>query len=51
MTVIDMNTGGSTTRPARCADTHMATLFERRLCRRNPFLGEASEGAGEAPSE
>ena len=25
--------------------------FERRLCRRNPLLGEASEGAVEAPSE
>jgi hypothetical protein len=25
--------------------------FERRLRRRNPFLGEASEGAVEAPSE
>ena len=25
--------------------------FERRLCRRNRFLGEASEGAVEAPSE
>ena len=26
-------------------------LFERRLCRRNPVLGEASEEAIEAPSE
>ena len=26
-------------------------LFERRLRRRNPVLGEASEGAVEAPSE
>jgi hypothetical protein len=25
--------------------------FERRLCRRNLFLGEASEGAVEAPSD
>ena len=25
------------------------TSFERRLCRRNPVLGEASEGAVEAP--
>jgi hypothetical protein len=23
----------------------IAALFERRLCRRNPVLGEASEGA------
>jgi len=27
------------------------SLFERRLCRRNPILGEASEGATRAPSE
>jgi hypothetical protein len=27
------------------------TLFERRLCRRNPVVGEASEGAVWAPSE
>src|SRR5207302_6569478 len=27
------------------------SLFERRLCRRNPILGEASEGAPRAPSE
>jgi hypothetical protein len=26
-------------------------LFERRLCRRNPMLGEVSKGAVEAPSE
>src|SRR6266542_3822518 len=26
-------------------------LFERRLCRRNLFMGEASEGAVEAPSD
>jgi hypothetical protein len=25
--------------------------FERRLCRRNPGLGEVSEGAVEAPSD
>jgi hypothetical protein len=25
--------------------------FERRLCRRNPDLGEASEGAVEGPSD
>jgi hypothetical protein len=25
--------------------------FERRLCRRNLFMGEASEGAVEAPSD
>jgi len=25
--------------------------FERRLCRRNRFLGEAWEGAAEAPSQ
>jgi len=25
--------------------------LERRLCRRNPILGEASEGAVEAPSD
>jgi hypothetical protein len=28
-----------------------APRFERRLRRRNPALGEASEGAVEAPSE
>jgi hypothetical protein len=27
------------------------TRLERRLCRRNAILGEASEGAVEAPSE
>ncbi len=26
-------------------------LFERRLCRRNRFLGEVTEGAVEAPSD
>src|SRR5574341_684039 len=26
-------------------------MFERRLCRRNPASGEASEGAVEAPSD
>jgi hypothetical protein len=25
--------------------------FERRLCRRNPVLGEVSEGAVEAPAD
>ncbi len=29
----------------------MSAAFERRLCRRNPVLGEASEGAIRAPSE
>ena len=29
----------------------MTDMFERRLCRRNPVLGEASEGAVEAPSD
>jgi len=38
---------------AGCASERRAdlALFERRLCRRNPTLGEASEGAVEAPSE
>jgi len=31
--------------------TRGCTLFERRLRRRNPVLGEASEGAVEAPSD
>ena len=30
---------------------HVLTLFERRLCRRNLFMGEVSEGAVEAPSD
>jgi len=32
-------------------DEPKLALYERRLCRRNPILGEASEGAVEAPSE
>ena len=31
--------------------TWVSTVFERRLCRRNPILGEASEGAIEAPPD
>jgi hypothetical protein len=31
--------------------TFVIRRFERRLCRRNPDLGEASEGAVEAPSD
>jgi len=31
--------------------TRGCTLFERRLRRRNSVLGEASEGAVEAPSD
>jgi hypothetical protein len=30
---------------------HDSPRFERRLRRRNPLLGEASEGAAEAPFE
>src|SRR3989442_5756045 len=37
--------------PATLAIFLSPSLFERRLCRRNPILGEASEGATEAPSE
>jgi len=35
------------------APQHQSQLasFERGLCPRNPFLGEASEGAVEAPSD
>jgi hypothetical protein len=36
--------------PERHAVSHCAS-FERRLRRRNRILGEASEGAVEAPSE
>ena len=32
-------------------DREVLTAFERRLCRRNRFLGKVSEGAVEAPSD
>jgi len=32
-------------------DGEVTTPFERRLCRRDRFLGEVSEGALEAPAD
>jgi len=37
--------------PTAATVAMVATPFERRLCRRNPVLGEVSEGAVEAPSD
>ena len=46
----DLRMRGATSSRAPYGEPCLA-LFERRLCRRNRILGEASEGAVEAPSE